>query len=191
MQGGQSNTTGHNNSFVGYATGLNNAAGNFNSILGSTANFAADNLSYATAIGSSALVSSSDTIVLGKTAGTYDGVSRPADTVRIPGNLNVTGTISGSINGSSVTNLDAANITSGTLADARLSSNIVTLSGAQTITGAKTFAGGIDGNGSGLTNLNAANIATGTLDNARLGVVPVANGGKGITTAAPSGDIRL
>lgn len=187
MHAGQGNTTGFNNSFVGYVAGSNNTTGNFNSIIGSNAQVGTGNLSYATAIGARAIVNSGDTIVLGKAAGTYDGVSRPADTVRVPGNLSVTGTISGDISGLNLTNLDADNITSGTLADARLSANVATLSGAQTFTGAKTFGGGVSGDGSGLTGLSASNINAGTLDNARLGVVGVAHGGTGLASAGAEG----
>lgn len=187
MQAGQGNTTGFNNSFVGYVAGSNNTTGNFNSIVGSNAQVGTGNLSYATAIGARAVVNSSDTIVLGKSAGTYDGVSRPADTVQVPGNLSVTGTISGNISGLSLTNLDAGDITSGTLADGLLSANVATLSGAQTFTGAKTFAGGVNGDGAGLTGLSASNITAGTLNNARLGVIGVANGGTGLTSAGAEG----
>jgi hypothetical protein len=48
---------------------------------------------FGTAIGSYANVLADDTIVLGKTAGTYDGIARPADTVIVPGTLNVAGTL--------------------------------------------------------------------------------------------------
>lgn len=187
MQAGQGNTAGFNNSFVGYAAGSDNTMGSFNSIVGSNAEVGTGNLSYATAIGARAVVNSSDTIVLGKSAGTYEGVVRPADTVQIPGNLSVVGTISGNVSGSSLTNLDANNIASGMLADARLSANVATLSGAQTFTGTKTFTGGVSGDGSGLTGLNASNITVGSLDNARLGVVGVLNGGTGLTSAGAAG----
>jgi hypothetical protein len=63
-------------------------------MIGHGANFADitnSNLSFAAAIGSYARVNSSDTIVIGKVAGTYDGVARTADTVQIPGALNVAG----------------------------------------------------------------------------------------------------
>lgn len=42
-------------------------------------------------------------------------------------------------NGASITALNASNITSGTLPNARLSSNVVMDTGAQTIAGLKTF----------------------------------------------------
>lgn len=66
------------------------------------------NLSFATAIGAGSVVSSNNTVVLG----------RAADTVQIPGSLNVAGAINGT--GSGLTGLNASNITTGTLANARL-----------------------------------------------------------------------
>lgn len=44
--------------------------------------------------------------------------------------------------GSGITALDAGNVSAGTLADSRLTSNVATLSGAQTFTGTKTFSTG-------------------------------------------------
>ena len=55
-------------------------------------------------------------------------------------------------NGSALTSLNATNITSGTLNDARLSSNVALLSGLQTYTGLKTFSAGL-----GLGNTAVAN----------------------------------
>lgn len=78
-------------------------------------------------------------------------------------------------NGAGLTGLDAANLASGTLADARLSANVALLNNPQTFTGQKTFnhpgnsfLGAFTGNGTALTNLNAANLATGTLPDPRL-----------------------
>ncbi len=45
--------------------------------------------------------------------------------------------------GSGLTVLNATNLSSGTVDDARLSGNVVVTGGAQTITGAKTFSAGI------------------------------------------------
>ncbi|HEY0547807.1 MAG TPA: PKD domain-containing protein [Pyrinomonadaceae bacterium] len=189
FQAGNSNTMGYNNSFFGVVAGWHNTTGTNNTMIGTNANPDSGTLSYATAIGADAKVSTSDTIVLGKVAGdNYYGVARPADTVLIPGDLNVLGIISGNISGSSFTNLNASNITNGTLADARLSTNVATLTGVQTFTGIKTFAGGVNGDGSGLTSLNASNITSGLLDNARLGVVGIANGGTGLTSAGANGN---
>ena len=60
-------------------------------------------------------------------------------------NLSVEGAVTAtSFNGSgaSLTSLNATNISSGTLADARLSSNVALLTGTQTFSGAKTFSAG-------------------------------------------------
>ena len=76
-------------------------------------------------------------------------------TVQVPGNLTVTGALTGS--GLNLTNLNAANITSGNL----------------------TVTGTLSSSGQNLTNLNADNITSGTLNNARLGIVPITNGGTG------------
>ncbi len=81
----------------------------------------------------------------------------------VNGNANISGNLAiGSIDGneSSISNIDADNITSGTLDTARLPDDI-TVSG--TITGS-----GFIGNGSQITTLNANNVTTGTLNTARL-----------------------
>ena len=77
---GLNNTTGSSNTFIGTISGYSNVAGSNNTALGFNANVT-DNLTYATAIGSDAQVSTSNTIVLGRNGG--------ADTVQIPGVLNV------------------------------------------------------------------------------------------------------
>jgi hypothetical protein len=81
----------------------------------------------------------------------------------VNGNANISGNLAvGSIDGNvtDITNIDADNITSGTLNTARLPNNI-TVSG--NITGS-----GFIGNGSQITTLNATNISSGTLNTARL-----------------------
>lgn len=93
-----------------------------------------------------------------------------------------TGTITG--NGSGLTSLNGTNISSGTVADGRLSTNVALLTGTQTFSGTKTFSalvtasGGItsvgtitansfSGNGSNLTALPAAEL-TGTINQLRM-----------------------
>jgi hypothetical protein len=74
-------------------------------------------------------------------------------------------------NGAGLTNLSATNLSSGILADARLSANVTLLNVSQTFSGAKAFtnaANSFSGNGSGLTSLNASNVSGGTLADARL-----------------------
>ncbi len=80
---GHTNTVGELNVFIGVNAGTTNTTGRNNTIIGSEANMLGTNLSYATAIGAEAVVTTSNTMVLG----------RPADTVRVPGNLNVAGTL--------------------------------------------------------------------------------------------------
>ena len=96
---GLNNTTGSNNSFFGAVAGQINTVGEYNTIVGSAANLNANNRVFTTLIGSNALATGNDQIVLGKVAGNYfvNGVNgfRPADTVQIPGNLVVTGSITG------------------------------------------------------------------------------------------------
>jgi hypothetical protein len=106
-------TTGDGNSFFGANAGANGAgSANNNTFIGNSADFTVtesqgDNntllganakvapvggsqvLKYASAIGADAQVNFSDMIIIGKVAGTYGGVARPADIVRIPGLLQV------------------------------------------------------------------------------------------------------
>jgi len=105
-------------------------------------------------------------------------LSEAGSVVTVNGDLSVTGVASG--NGSGLTALSAANLTTGTVNDLRLSTN-VTLAG-NSYNGASQL---VQLNGSGqlpaisganLTNLNANNISSGTL--------AVTNGGTGAGTAA-------
>jgi hypothetical protein len=82
-------------------------------------------------------------------------------------NLNVSGTLTATSFtgvGSAITALNASNISTGTVADARLSSNVAlkninnNFSVGQSITGALTWSGTATGNGSGITNVNAATL---------------------------------
>lgn len=152
MQAGSFNTTGGGNVFVGTNAGTSNTTGIGNVALGDNANFGAGDLTNATVVGAGATVSTSNTVVLGRTA----------DTVRVPGNFNLTGSftgnftvpaanVTGTLGTAQIPNLDAAKITTGIFADARLSSNVATLTGTQTFTGAKTFTGVVE-----TTNIVAA-----------------------------------
>jgi hypothetical protein len=81
-------------------------------------------------------------------------------------------------NGSGLTGLNATKITTGTLTDAQLSTNVALLNASQTFTGsnnfsgvimagnpANVFTGSFSGNGGGLTNLAANAIAGGITTN--------------------------
>ncbi|MBI1762809.1 MAG: tail fiber domain-containing protein [Acidobacteria bacterium] len=75
--------TGDFNTFVGYASGLTQTSGSNNTLLGASTNFGANGLSYATALGAGAVVSASDTIMLG----------RPTGNVIAPGILTLPGVV--------------------------------------------------------------------------------------------------
>lgn len=76
---GLDNTTGGMNSFFGYRAGDSNTTGSNNTIIGNNADVGSGNLSYATAIGAGAVVSTNNSVVLGRSDG--------SDTVRVPGYL--------------------------------------------------------------------------------------------------------
>lgn len=86
---GDGNDSGSENVFLGHLAGSINSTGSNNTIVGSNANVAAGNFTFATAIGAGSVVSSSNTITMGRNNG--------ADTVFIPGALNVTGNITGTV----------------------------------------------------------------------------------------------
>jgi hypothetical protein len=87
--------------------------------------------------------------------------------------------------GNGLTGLNAAQLSSGTVPDARLSANVALLNNSQTFTGAKTLnnaANSFTGNGSGLTSLNASQLSSGTVADARLSAnVPLLNGNQTFT----------
>ena len=81
---GRDTNTGSRNTFLGQEAGKSNTTGSNNTIVGADANVASTGQSYSTAVGSGAVVSTNNTVVLG----------RSADSVRIPGSLFVSGTVS-------------------------------------------------------------------------------------------------
>lgn len=78
---GDFSTTGDFNVFIGYRAGDSNTSGDDNTIIGNEADVGSNNLSFATAIGAGAVVSTSNTIALGRGDG--------SDTVVVPGKLQV------------------------------------------------------------------------------------------------------
>jgi hypothetical protein len=66
---GFNNDTGGSNTFVGHDAGSLNGSGSFNTVLGENADVGASNLTNATAIGSKALVTQSNSLVLGSMNG--------------------------------------------------------------------------------------------------------------------------
>lgn len=109
---GFNSTLGQLNTFVGDNVGLTNTIGSSNTLLGSLTDVGSNDLSFATAIGAGATVNQNNYIVLGRSLG-QDTVAIPGNTQML-GNLSVSGTLTG--NGSGLSNLNASNITSGTLA---------------------------------------------------------------------------
>ncbi|MBS1796540.1 MAG: tail fiber domain-containing protein [Acidobacteria bacterium] len=105
QEAGKNNTSGRLNVFIGATTGGNNISGSNNTLVGQGANFGsgAEDLNFATALGSGATVTTSNTVVLGRTL----------DTVRVPGDLTVLGTLTA--NGGGLTNLNAGSVTTGVL----------------------------------------------------------------------------
>jgi hypothetical protein len=94
-------------------------------------------------IGYSATTGGNDTGTIPYVAGTH----------AFTGNITVTGTVSG--NGSGLTSLNASNIASGTIADARLSSNVALKNAANTFTDAQTIS---TGSGTALTVNGQSNL---------------------------------
>ncbi len=98
--------------------------------------------------------------------------------------------------GSGLTNLNATQLTGGTLADARLSTNVALLNAVQNFTGSNNFFAALvatngnsrfAGNGGGLTNLNTTNLI-GTIPSASLtGTIPVAQLPPSVVTNGASG----
>ena len=84
---GQNTTTGNSNTFFGSGAGQGNVTGSSNTVIGRFANVGGPGLSNATAIGAGVIVSTDNTMVLG----------RSLDTVQVPGILSVTGTFTGGI----------------------------------------------------------------------------------------------
>lgn len=116
------NSTGGGNTFVGSIAGQTNTTGSSNTLVGASTNVGANNLIFATALGSGAVVSTSNTITLGRSVG--------QDTVNIPGNLSVTGTIGGTVANATTAN-NALNL-SGVAANQFVQTSDTRLSDART-----------------------------------------------------------
>jgi hypothetical protein len=111
-------------------------------------------------------------------------------------------------NGAGLTELNASRLSSGTLADARLSANIARLDANQTFSGVldlRNAANSYSGSGAGLTSLNASELDTGTVADARLssnaarraggnaftGSQTVTGGSVGIGTSSPGAPLHV
>src|SRR5210317_2034484 len=104
-------------------------------------------------------------------------------------------------NGSNLTNLNADNLASGTVPDARFPATLPAISGANftnldaddlasgTVPDARFPATLPAANGSALTNLDASNVASGTLSSDRLPTVPTTKGGTGLTAIGTANQV--
>jgi hypothetical protein len=101
------------------------------------------------------------------------------------GNLSLVsgGVFTGNASGASA--LNASNVSSGTIADARLTAN-VTLNNASTISAGTLADARLTAN---VTLNNASTISAGTLSNDRLDTVPTTKGGTGLTSIGSAGQV--
>jgi hypothetical protein len=115
------NSQGVNNSFFGAVAGQTNVNGQNNTILGTLADVGSPGLNFATAIGAGAVVSTSNTLTLGRVADSVQipGAMSVAGSTTVGADLTVSGTVSG--NGSGLTNLNGANITVNSVTSTQLS----------------------------------------------------------------------
>ncbi|RLD19772.1 MAG: hypothetical protein DRI69_07655, partial [Bacteroidetes bacterium] len=80
-----SNTTGNHNIASGYRALYSNTSGSFNTAIGYKADVAYDTLSNATALGSNAVVNTSNSLVLGSAANVGIGTSSPNEKLHVAG----------------------------------------------------------------------------------------------------------
>lgn len=99
---GQMNTIGYGNTFIGERSGISNTTGFWNTVLGNFADVGSPNLSFATAIGYRAMVSQSNSLVLGSingvngaTASTNVGIgtTAPTQVLDVVGNVKFSGAL--------------------------------------------------------------------------------------------------
>ncbi len=126
-QAGSINTTGGSNTFLGIFAGNSNTTGSNNTVVGNNADVASGNLTFAAALGAGAIVSTSNTVVLG----------RSADTVLVPGNLSINGMLTGTLPAGSANYIQ--NRTTQQAASNFNVSGSGTLGGALTVNGSGTF----------------------------------------------------
>lgn len=98
------NTIGNNNVALGDTAGDFNITGSSNTFIGYNADATIDNLTNATAIGADAVVSQSNSLILGNNANVGIGTSTPAT------KLDVQGTAQIGVNGTTITNIIKATV---------------------------------------------------------------------------------
>lgn len=106
----------------------------------------------------------------GSVTGTLSVTNIPPGVALLDSSPAFSGTVSASAlqgDGAGITNLNAAQLTTGMVADALLSANVALLNSSPNFIGTVS-AGALRGDGSGVTNLDASRITTGTLADALL-----------------------
>ena len=173
-------------------------------------NIATGTIANARTTGSSS--NGASTIVLRDTNGSFAGNVVTGVTGSFSGNVSAANFIGA---GATITSINASNISSGTIANARTTasdangaSTIVARDANGSFTANAITATSISGNGVALTAINASNVTSGTLAIARggtgtgsttfcnlttnvTGTLPVANGGTGVTTSTGTGSVVL
>ncbi len=123
---------------------------------------AGQNVLYGLAVGGSA---GSLELLQTYSGGTYTDRFR----VDTSGNVTASGVFTG--NGSGLTNINASNITSGTISSSQLPANVAYTNVNQTFSGVNTFSNASNsftGSGAGLTALNASQLTSGTVPSGRI-----------------------
>jgi hypothetical protein len=149
---GFSNTAGNQNSFFGVNAGAANDSGFSNTAVGFNADFGANNLHNATAIGNGAIVSQSDALVLGNSIVKVGiGTSTPSASLHvagdtlITGNLTVNGTINATVTGNFIQNTTTQqassnfNISGDGTAGGTLSGSVINSTGQYNIRGGRVL----------------------------------------------------
>jgi hypothetical protein len=97
---GMASVSGSNNSFFGMQSGFANVSGSNNTIVGANADLGSSGLTNATAIGFGAVVSQSNSLVLGNNANVGIGTTAPTERLHVVGNGLFTGnfTVNGTLN---------------------------------------------------------------------------------------------
>lgn len=183
--GGSLNTISNDASFATILGGTRNVAAGRASLAAGTRATALHDGTFVWADSRSATFAStgSNQFLLRATGGVGIGTNQPASALHVLGtvtatsftgsgaglsNLSVSATgLLGQLNPAQIPPLDAAKLTTGTLADARLSANVPRLNGSPTFTGTVTAAG-FTGAGANLTALNGANVTAGTITDAAI-----------------------
>ena len=153
----ESNTTGNYNTALGFNTGTFNTIGSSNTFIGNGANTTINNLTNTTAIGANAVVSQSNSLILGNNANVGIGTATPFTKLDVQGNVQI------GVNGTTINNIIKATINADIASIAANTSANVTFAvpnAALTSTVYLSPASAIDGLIIGSVRVSAAGIIT-------------------------------